>query len=442
MSATEEPRPNIIFIQTEQQRFDTIRAAGYEWMDTPWMDKLAQEGVMFTHAFAAAATCVSSRACLYTGMYAHTTGVYAFDPWTGQQNWMHLLKEAGYQCVSIGKTHMRGTDGGFHQRLAELGNKYRPLHTEDGLSEYADWHKFLLMKGYAPPLDVHRKLPDFWDNLGAIEWPLPDECHPDFFVGDMAIRWIEHRRSERPLFLFIGFLGPHDLYDPIARYIPPYMARDLPQPVTSEEEKRTQPPDFVRHQQRYEQSDKVTSIRMSHATPERLKRMRAHYYANVTMIDEKIGGIVEALEQKGLLENAVIVFTSDHGDHLGDHGLVYKGNMYDAVVRVPLIVWSPSRYTGGRTIEQIVQQMEDLGLYGHVQRGGGFIGNNDLRVGEQTHGDHHPLDHAAAESERVVSQLHFRGGQLNLLQCSQRSLFRVGLRQTALAGMMKIHDFS
>jgi len=76
------------------------------------------------------------------------------------------------------------------------------------------------------------------------------------------------------------------------------------------------------------------------------------------MIDEKIGGIIEALEQKGLLENAVIVFTSDHGDHLGDHGLVYKGNMYDAVVRIPLIVWSPSRYAGGRTIGQVVQQMD------------------------------------------------------------------------------------
>ena len=356
--ATQDTRPNIILISAEQQRFDTIGSLGYDWMDTPWMDKLCEEGVAFTHAFASAATCVSSRASFYTGLYPHNTGVFTFDPWTGRQNWMHRLKDAGYQCTSIGKTHMGGDDGGFHQRLAELGNKYVPVHTGGGISRYTDWHKFLLMKGYEPPVNLHEEMPDFWDRLGAIEWPLPDECHPDFFVGDMATQWIEQCRTDHPLFLFVGFLGPHDLYDPIARYIPPYLEKDLPEPITSEEERRTQPPDLSLNLQRFEEIDNVTCIRMSHATPERIKRMRAHYCANVTMIDEKIGQIIEALDRKGMLENSVIVFTSDHGDNLGDHGLVYKGTMYDTVLRIPMIVWSPGRYEGGQQIDRVVQQMD------------------------------------------------------------------------------------
>jgi arylsulfatase A-like enzyme len=352
--AGSDARPNIIVFMAEQQRADTLGCMGCAWMETPNVDRLASEGVVFTNAYAAAATCVSSRASLLSGLYPHSTGIYAFDRWTGAQNWTHVLGESGYQCVSIGKTHMAyGADGGFHDRIAELHNK---VVTLTGRRARAEWHTHLATRGFAPPYDIHETIPDFYDRLGAVDWKLPEDLHPDFYVGDVAAAWIERRECDRPLFLHVGFLGPHDPYDPIPRYSEKYMSRDLPAPIGGEEE--DVPDDLFVSIRRMENLESPTCIRMSRATPERLKRMRAHYYGNVTMVDEKVGLILDALERKGILENAVVIFTSDHGDCLGDHGLVYKGNMYDGAVRVPLVVWSPSRYAKGIRIDRIVQQMD------------------------------------------------------------------------------------
>jgi arylsulfatase A-like enzyme len=136
------------------------------------------------------------------------------------------------------------------------------------------------------------------------------------------------------------------------------MERDLPLPEFTEEEIASQPPAFQAMRVHNTEVDHDSIAYSLNPTPEQLHRQRAYYLANVTMIDEKIGQLLEALEAKGYLEDAVVIFTSDHGDCLSDHGHSQKWTMYDIITRTPVIVWAPGRFAGGRTLDTLCQQMD------------------------------------------------------------------------------------
>jgi arylsulfatase A-like enzyme len=352
------PRPNIIFIITDQQRYDTIRALGYDYMDTPHLDRLVREGVSFTGCHVTAASCAPARASLFKGYYPHTTGILKnADTW--RRSWIEFLNDAGYHCTNVGKMHTWPfeTELGFDERYV-VENKDRYL---EGRYYFDEWDKALRFRGLVKQQrELYRKRADYRERLGAFEWELPEDAHPDMFVGDLATWWIESFPKTEPLFLQIGFPGPHPPYDPIPRYAEPYLKKDLPLLEVTEEELENQPPplkELRRHNNEIDHDSVVLELNPTH---QQRHRQRAYYLANVTMIDEKVGQILAALERNGYLENAVVIFTSDHGDCLTDHGHSQKWTMYDHVTRVPLVVWSPQRFPGGRTVEALCQQM-DLG---------------------------------------------------------------------------------
>ena len=351
-----DPRPNIILIVTDQQRFDTIRALGFPYMDTPNLDRLAREGVAFTDCHVAAPSCAPSRASLFAGRYPHNTGVLKnADVWP--PTWIGSLAESGYHCVNIGKMHTWPLDApsGFHERYV-VENKDRYLEARYFFDE---WDKALRARGLVKPQrELYRRRPDYRERLGAFEWELPEDAHPDMFTGDLAAWWIRSYPRTEPLFLEIGFPGPHPPYDPIPRYAAPYLERDLPLPSRVEEDVAGQPAPFLELRRHNTEVDHDSVVHQLAPTREQLHRQRAYYLANVTMIDEKIGQILEALEARGYLENAVAIFTSDHGDCLGDHGHSQKWTMYDIITRVPAIVWSPGRFAGSRTVDALCQQMD------------------------------------------------------------------------------------
>ena len=350
-------RPNIIFFITDQQRFDTIQALGFPYMDTPNLDRLVREGVAFSNCFVTAPSCGPARASLFTGYYPHTTGILKnADKW--RHSWIERLAESGYYCVNVGKMHTFPfeTPLGFHERYV-VENKDRYL---EGRYFFDEWDKGLRARGLVKQQrELYRKRPDYAQRMGAFEWELPEETHSDFFVGDLATWWLETKpRPDGPLFLQIGFPGPHPPYDPIARYAEPYLSRELPLPHVSEEELAGQPPPYLAMREHNAEVDHDSIVYSLDPTPEQLHRQRAYYLANVTMIDEKIGQILKVLEAQGYLENAVVIFTSDHGDALSDHGHSQKWTMYDVITRVPLIVWAPGSFDGGRRIDALCQQMD------------------------------------------------------------------------------------
>jgi arylsulfatase len=350
-------RPNIILIITDQQRFDTIRALGFPYMDTPNLDRLVKEGVSFTRCFVAAPSCAPSRASLFTGYYPHTTGILKnADQW--RHSWVEQLADSGYHCVNVGKMHTfpYETPLGFHERFV-VENKDRYL---EGRYYFDEWDKGLRARGLVKQQRVlYRQRPDYGERLGAFGWELPEETHSDMFVGDLAKWWVETKpKLDRPLFLQIGFPGPHPPYDPIPRYAEPYLQRELPLPDIRQEDLAGQPPPLLSMRRHNAQVDHDSIVHLLEPTREQLHRQRAYYMANVTMIDEKIGQILAALDAKGYLADAVVVFTSDHGDALGDHGHSQKWTMYDVITRMPMIVWSPGRFVGGRKLDGLCQIMD------------------------------------------------------------------------------------
>lgn len=351
-----DQRPNIVLVMTDQQRYDTIAALGFPYVETPHLDRLVHEGVAFTNNFVTAASCAPARASLFTGYYPHTTGIYKnADVW--RHSWIEDLAASGYHCVNIGKMHTYPfeTPLGFHERFV-VENKDRYL---EGRYFFDRWDLALQAQGFVKQQRVlYRKFDDYREHLGAFEWKLPEHTHSDVFVGDLATWWLAQKPDVQPFFLQIGFPGPHPPYDPIPRYVKPYEDRDIPLPKVSREELDAQPPaqqELIEHHTRIDHDSVVWT---KHPTREQLRRLRAHYLANVTMIDERIGQILRALEDKGYLEHTVIIFTSDHGDCLGEHGHIQKWTMYDIITRTPLIIWNPAYFQGGRRVEALCQQFD------------------------------------------------------------------------------------
>ncbi|WP_372894301.1 sulfatase [Stieleria sp.] len=351
-------RPNIIFIITDQQRYDTIAELGYPHVHTPHLDRLVREGVSFDQCHVSAASCAAARASLFKGYFPHTTGILKnADRW--RRSWIERLNDAGYYCANIGKMHTWPflTELGFHERFV-VENKDRYL---EGRYFFDEWDKALRFRGLVKQQrEQYRKLPDYNESLGAFDWELPDDTHPDFFVGDMAKWWIESTPKKDPLFLQIGFPGPHPPYDPVPRYAERYLKQDLPLIPVTREELDGQPPALQELRVHNSQVDHDSVVMPLDVTPQQRQRQRAYYLANVTMIDEKVGQIMAALEAGGYAENSIVIFTSDHGDCLTDHGQSQKWTMYEQITRVPMIVWAPGRFDQGRRVDGLVQQM-DLG---------------------------------------------------------------------------------
>ena len=340
-------RPNIVLVLTDQQRYDTIGALGFDHMITPNLDRLLQRGTAFENVYITSPSCAPSRASLFTGVYPHTNGVFRNDE-TWNYCWVKDLAEAGYRTVNVGKMHTMPVEGafGFHERHV-VENKDRD-HPD--LPFYLDnWDKAYFLRGLEKPSRVtQRRRNDYGDLLGAWIWPHDDILHPDIFVGQMACWWLDRYTGDEPFFLQVGLPGPHPPYDPTQEYLDMYEGRELPGPIPPDPDAQPRAMQELRQFHLDEDADGI--VHLAHPSPEQSRRQRAHYYANITMIDNQVGEILDALKRRGALDDTIIIFTSDHGDCLGDHGHSQKWNMYQSTVHVPAQVFGPGRIPEGRRI--------------------------------------------------------------------------------------------
>ena len=342
---------------TDQQRFDTIGAWGYPHMTTPAMDRIAAAGTSFNQAYCPGATCVASRAAMFTGMYAHNTGAYTFDHWADQRNWIEDLADAGYWCVNIGKMHFtpRDVPGGFHERV--IVENPTNMNLANGGSD-DDWGRFLTLNGQQRPNQRNKTDPDWLKKYQGVPWHLEERFHSDVFIGDSALNWINNHQGDQPIFLQVGFTGPHEPWDPLPRHLAMYEGRDVPPALTRPNELEDKPPQHKAHRHFHAHTGHESVIDMYAPDKDDIARMRRHYYANITTVDEKLNQILDALEARGYLENSLVLFCSDHGELLGDHSMAYKWLMYDPIVHVPLMVWDRTgNYQPGQ-VDDLVSLMD------------------------------------------------------------------------------------
>ncbi len=352
---------NIIVIKTDQQRADTIAALGNPHMITPNMDRLVHEGISFPQTYCNAATCVASRAAFYTGQYPHNTGCYGFDEWSHNRTWLHEIKDAGFRTAAIGKVHhIPGSDKMAFDERVYVENFPEMNGSHD------DYAKFLKAEGQESPCKLLTQDGKWLDKCTSDVFPLEEKHHVDQYVGSMAKRWIDDYDGQKPFYLHVGFQGPHDPFDPPKRFLDMYEGRDVPLPHKDKDGLEARPPQYERFMEASRNPDKfhiappygVWATDLRGRTDEELKRMRRHYYACITQIDEQIGHIYSSLEKQGLLENTLIILTSDHGDNLGDHEMIYKWLMTDQVVNVPGIVRLPGAQRAGIVDADFFSQMD------------------------------------------------------------------------------------
>lgn len=360
--SSQEPatsRPNILFVMTDQQRYDTIASLGNHHMVTPNLDLLVETGVTFERTYVTAPSCTPSRASMFTGLYPSGCGVLRNDePWPS--TWVEDLAEDGYYCVNIGKMHTFPYEApfGFHERHVvenkDRGTPTVPFH-------FDNWDKALHANQVVKPdRRTLRSEPDYRERLGAFEWRLPEHLHADAFVGSLVVRWLDEFPGNEPFFLQVGFPGPHPPYDAPRRLLDLYQDSELPEVNRTESEFENMPSPIQSVRRAHLENDHDSVVHLENPTREQTRLQRIHYFANITLIDEQLGEIMAALERRGVLEDTVIVFTSDHGDALNDHGLSQKWTMYEPSVRVPAIVAWPQKFSGGRRLQELISHF-DLG---------------------------------------------------------------------------------
>ena len=346
-------RPNILWICTDQQRYDTIGALGNGAVSTPNLDRLAREGLAFERAYCQSPICTPSRASFLTGMYPSSIRVNRngnpdfpdFPPLISK-----TLADAGYTCGLIGKLHLTSAYGRRETRVDDGYSYWQYSHAprddwEEG-HDYADW--------------VRSKGADLGE---LVQDPagVPAQLHQTTWCAEKTIEFMETNRS-RPWFASVNIYDPHPPFNPPAAYRDLFDPQDVKppifQPCDLAQQQKLAALDFQSTARDPAELDINSPIlpqsptrRLVEAETEGARdalTLIAAYYAMIKLIDDQVGRILAALDESGQREDTIVIFTSDHGETLGDHGLILKGcRFYEGLVRVPLI-WSwPGAFKAG-----------------------------------------------------------------------------------------------
>jgi arylsulfatase A-like enzyme len=374
-------RPNVLLISTDQQHWNTIHALGNDSIQTPHLDRLVHEGVAFERAYVASPVCSPSRSSIVTGEYPSRHGCWnigvALDkerPTVGQ-----LMQDQGYSTALFGKAHL--------QPVLKEGSFEAPPHIHDRdfwkkwEGPYYGFEKVAMVHGHADEDSSHGMHYGAWLVDQGIDpakyfgpggghregsWDLPEEYHYTRWTADKTIEYIEEKGSEEPFFAWCSFQDPHNAF-----LCPePWNSMYNPDKMPDFNEREGEMADKPRiHkcliEDRMNELDVDVTSDPGHDTggiqclghtnkklgDERARKWLASYYGMTSLIDHHVGRIVEKLDELGIAENTLIIFTSDHGDYAGNHGLWLKGPIhYDDILRVPFLVrWKGTLPEGQRT---------------------------------------------------------------------------------------------
>ena len=335
-------RPNILFIMTDQHRGDCVGADGNDAIITPHLDRIAREGALFSKAYTSTPSCTPARAGLMSGLSPWNHGMLAYGRvgWKYPHELPQEMRDAGYYTLGIGKMHWSPQRSlhGFHDTILDESGRVQSI---DFRSDYRSW-----FYTEAPALDPDATGIGFND-YDAKPYVLPERLHPTAWTGDTAVNFLEGYDREEPFFLKVSFARPHSPYDAPERFWKMYEGRDIPEAVVGEWAGKYAP-----------RSGDVSDIWHGDLGPEQVRTSRIGYYGSVTFIDEQIGRMLEVLENRGWLENTLILFTADHGDMTGDHHLWRKTYAYEASARIPMLMRWPEELVNARRGQRLTQTVE------------------------------------------------------------------------------------
>lgn len=321
---------NLLFIMADEHTRHVLGCYGNEAVRTPNLDRLAAGGTRFENAYCNFPICVPARAIVATGRYGHQIGSWDnASPYIGEEadSWGHRLTDAGHKVTTIGKLHYRQMDdptGFADQRI--------PLHVLEGVGDlYGN------LRGEMPVNEFVQTQGRFVSNAGPGD---SEYTRYDREVARLSAQWLaeEGTREEKPWALFVSLLSPHFPLVPPQEYFDMYAGRELPWPVQWQKDEWPEHPSLDLHR-RQAGLDRPFA-------PEQVQNALASYYALVSFVDAQIGVVLDGLEAAGLADTTRVIYTSDHGDMIGEHGLWYKSCLFDGAAGVPLIVSGPGVAAG------------------------------------------------------------------------------------------------
>ncbi|WHX26133.1 sulfatase [Virgibacillus halodenitrificans] len=334
---SENNKPNIVFIMSDDHAAHAMSCYGSRINETPNLDRIAKEGMRFDNCFCTNSICAPSRAAILTGTYNHKNGVKTlgdrFD--SRQPTIQKILKENDYQTALIGKWHL-GSGGNadptgfdYWNVFPNQGDYHDPTMIEMGEEK--------VYKGYATDL-----------------------------VTDMSIDWMENRDKSKPFMLMCHHKAPHRPWDPDEKHMHMYEDVDIPEPETFHDDYATREYPAKEAKMRIERDLRVRDVKME--IPENLSgaELKSWYYQRyikdylrcVASIDDNVGRMLDYLDEEGIAEDTIIVYTSDQGFFLGDHGWYDKRFMYEESLRMPFIIRYPAAIRPGSTTKDFALNVD------------------------------------------------------------------------------------
>ena len=345
-SAVSGERPNILLICTDQLRADQLGINGHPLCQTPHIDQIALSGINFRSAFSSCPVCVPARRIMMTGRDPYGVEMFQnrdLQPFPQGPKLAELMSAVGYQTHAVGKMHTFPPRYRMGFEDIELNEEGRTA----GFSFPDDYQQFLLDEGHAHTANSH--------GLGNNQYgcrisPIPEYATGTGWVADQAMRFLRRRDPENPFFLYVSFARPHPPATPPAEFYDLYRDKDFPEPVKGDwVEKKTL---AKRDRQNFSSNWDQWSGR-----PDVIQEWLKGYAAMTTHIDTRIGQLLGTLRETGVLDNTWIIFTSDHGDHCMDHGLLAKADFFAGACSIPFLV-SPAETWMERTRKEVISMVD------------------------------------------------------------------------------------
>ncbi len=381
---SKKPKQNILFIISDQHRADHLSCAGNMDVKTPNLDALANEGVRFTNAFCANPMCMPNRATIFTGLYPNAHGVRSNGinlPET-IPTFPEALRESGYITASVGKVHLQFFAPPFKKKSKSFESIHEWLHEEIeeeirknfpknyyGLEyvetvlghgdlctgHYSDW-----LKEKAPQYIeyIRKRFNKFFDAI-FYDTNLPEEVYNTTYVEERTIRFLERytkgELGDKPFFLHCSFPDPHHPVCPPGRYKDMYKPNEIRLPSSFKHRDKLASHPFLGPAIK----NPLFRGALLRASPEEeIRKFLAGTYGSISMVDHSIGKILAALEKLGLSQNTIVIYTSDHGDLAGDHGMLLKGPCpYNGILNVPMI-WRVPGVTKPTTTDALISSID------------------------------------------------------------------------------------
>ena len=322
---------HILVIFTDQQRYDTIGAYGNPIAQTPNLDALASDSVVFRNCTTPSPVCVPARLSMFSGQYCNRTGCNNNNPETVYRGtgYYSQLTGAGYQSCAVGKMHhLIDSYGlmGFEKRV-----------TQEELAHPEDDYTRFIRENYPWIIDYNGMRSEMYYVPQISQLPAKD--HPTAWIGDKSVEYIQNADPDRPMMLVSSFIHPHPPFNPPSPWQKLFREDPAEPFVPAKEDLDGYFDDLIGYRCSMER------LQISHQD---VLRQKNFYYACVSFVDYQIGRIIQALKDKGMYEDTLILFASDHGDMMGDYNATGKRTMVDASAHVPFIVHYPGREPGQR----------------------------------------------------------------------------------------------